>query len=130
MVDLVINLTAKSETLVRAAYPDIEASRFAVIAHPHYRTAYPKALDLAEARAAIGVPSADFVLCCAGSIRPSKGILEFAEVFIAAKASDERLIIAGDCTDQDYTGRLRAIAEQSGGSIDLRFGRLSIRTWR
>ena len=102
MVDLVINLTAELEALVRAAYPDIEASRFAVISHPHYRTAYPKALALGEARAAIGVPGDDFVLCCAGSIRPSKGILEFAEVFISAKANDERLIIADECTDEDY----------------------------
>ena len=102
MVDLVINLTAESEALVRAAYPDIEGSRFAVISHPHYRTAYPKALALGEARAALGIPGDDFVLCCAGSIRPSKGILEFAEVFSSAKANNERLIIAGECTDEAY----------------------------
>ena len=125
MVDLVINLTAESEALVRASYPDLEASRFAIISHPHYRTAYPKAVAIQDARAAMGVPGDDFILCCVGGIRPSKGILELAEVFSVAKSGNERLMISGECTDEGYGTQLRAIAERSGGSIYLRFGRLS-----
>jgi glycosyltransferase involved in cell wall biosynthesis len=128
MIDLVISLTPEAERMLREAYPDLEGKRRAVVPHPHYRSAYPKPMSVENARASLGIPLNDFVLCCIGSIRPSKGILEFAELYTRIAVSGERLIIAGACDDSDYLARLSAIAAEHAGAIDLRIGRVADET--
>ena len=125
LADLVICLTPEAERLLKDSYPDMENKRITVIPHPHYRTAYSPPLPMQDARGSLDIAQNDFVLCCAGGIRPSKGIAEFAECFAGIAGHDEKLIIAGACDDDDYTLKLQSIAHANSSAIDLRFGRLS-----
>lgn len=122
--DLVISLTSEAEQLLQQTYPDLQNKRITVIPHPHYRAAYPAPKPTAEARASLDIPPEDFVLCCVGAIRPSKGIAEFAEAYSRIAARGEKLLIAGACDDPDYLLKLRAIARGNAELIYLRVGRV------
>ena len=125
MIDLVINLTPEAERLLKITYPDLEGKRFAIVPHPHYRTAYPPPAPMQDARAALGVPVDDFMLSCIGNIRPNKGIAEFAGIFSRIAVPGERLMIAGLCDEHDYLLALKSIAGKKAGMIDLQIGRVS-----
>jgi beta-1,4-mannosyltransferase len=123
-VDLVISLSAWAERTLMATYPDLGDRRRAIIAHPHYRTAYPKPPSRSAARAALHLARNAFVVLATGNIRPSKGIAELAERFTRVARSDETLVIAGACDDHDMLVRLKAAVAAGSGSVVLRLGRV------
>jgi beta-1,4-mannosyltransferase len=121
-VDLIISLSDWAEHELIAAYPDLADKRRAVIPHPHYRTSYPKPSPREEARAALGLTQERFVVLAAGTVTPSKGVVQLAEQFVRIARPDETFLIAGACGDNQELRRLDNIAATSRGSVALRLG--------
>jgi beta-1,4-mannosyltransferase len=106
-VDALIGLTSRSLDLVCDAYPELRGRPRTVVPHPHYRTAYPAAPSIAEARAAVGLPLDHFIVAMVGIIRRSKGVPRAIEAFRRVRRRNESLLVSGHCEDAELAAEIR-----------------------
>jgi glycosyltransferase involved in cell wall biosynthesis len=66
-----------------------------IIPHGHYRGAYPDAMNRDEARAAMQIPSREFVLTFLGQIRAYKGVGALIRCFARTQVNNTRLLVVG-----------------------------------
>jgi len=92
-----------------------------VIAHGHYRDAYPKPPARDQARATLGFPSDRPLLLAFGQVRPYKGFTDLARRFRSCDI-EATLVIAGRPVDASTVASLEsAAADDPRIHTDLRF---------
>lgn len=107
-LDLIIGLSQTSLRLFLEEHPKARNVETAIIAHPHYCDAYPRA-DRAAARKRFGA-SQGTLIGVVGSLRPSKNVLETIKVFREVASETEQLLVAGAC-EPAYEGALKIAIE-------------------
>lgn len=82
----------------------IDASKFEVIPHGHYRDIYRSAIPSNDARQILGVPETGRIYLNLGMVRPYKGIERLLNIWQEHSEflEDSILLIAGQVTDEAY----------------------------
>jgi beta-1,4-mannosyltransferase len=111
-VDMVIGLSAASLSEVDAVYPQLGNVPRAVVAHGHYRHAYP-ACDLTreQARQAMGLVSTGRLLLFVGQVRDYKNVEALVASFRRVASAEDRLVVAGKALDPALAARIDQAAE-------------------
>jgi glycosyltransferase involved in cell wall biosynthesis len=102
LVDGCICLSARSQELVREAFPQLSCA-FAVVPHGHYRDVYPRTVTRAEARKRLGLGE-EFVFVHVGMVREYKNVPALMAAFAALGSC--RLIVAGEVFDEGLRRRI------------------------
>lgn len=120
-VDGVISLSGAGLAAARGRYPRLRTVPGAVIAHGHYRDAYPPAVPRPQARARLGVEQDAYLYAFVGRIRRYKQAPRLASAFRSLADADARLLIAGRPHDRHLEAELRR-AEAGDPRVLLRLG--------
>ncbi|MEY4575335.1 MAG: hypothetical protein RL701_38 [Pseudomonadota bacterium] len=97
-LDGFVSLTEHGLTAVRERFPELRAVPGFVVAHPHFRGAYPDNVSRAEARAALSIPADARVITYLGRIYAYKNVPELVRAFGQLQDTDTRplrLLVAG-----------------------------------
>ncbi len=106
-VDGVISLSAAGLAAAHARHPRLRAVPGAVIAHGHYRDAYPPAMPRAQARTRLGVDQKTYIYAFVGRIRRYKQVPSLAAAFRCLPDPNARLLIAGRPHDRGLEAEVR-----------------------
>lgn len=109
-VDGVISLTSSGVDLVQRAHPRLRATPTAVIAHGHYRNAYPAPADKSAARNLLDLPLDRRLVLYLGGIRPYKNTEHLVRTFAGAEMGDTTLVIAGRPANAELRSSIEAAA--------------------
>jgi glycosyltransferase involved in cell wall biosynthesis len=118
-VDAVIHLSHAGRYAVEAHHPALTALPHAVVAHGHFRDAYPNTVARQEARAAFGIPDSARVITFIGRVREYKNVPHLVRTVRAlpSDASDLVLLVAGQSQTSGLAEEIRAAA---GGDPRIR----------
>lgn len=108
-VDIAIAMDAAQLPELQRRFPEIPATRWRVIPHPHYREAFAERDTRAQTRAALGIGETTTLVSMIGNARPYKGIIEAIAAF-RATAGDRALLIAGIPGEDGFAAHIRAEA--------------------
>ena len=108
-VDAWIGLSERSRDLVGERFPELRRRASFVVAHGHYRDAYPQRCARGAARRALGLPGAARVMLHFGLLRPYKNVPLLIERFRQLAGDDHRLLIAG----RPYDAAIRRAVERA-----------------
>lgn len=109
LVDGWISLSSTASAEVLAAHPRLADRPTAVVAHGHYRGAYP------DGPAERFAPGRTVVF--AGRVKPYKGVPELLAAFSRLDRPDVRLVVAGRCDDAELAAELSRTTDPR---VDLR----------
>lgn len=110
--DGLVVMSDASAKLLRAKYSVAETTLVETVHHGHYIDCYPNEVSKTTARERLGIGGNEFVFLTLGALRPYKGHVEMLSAFEAMASPEDRLIIAGSASDQNYCTRLqKTIAE-------------------
>jgi glycosyltransferase involved in cell wall biosynthesis len=82
--------------------------RSVVISHGSYIGVYPDTISRDESRQMLGLDDADFVYLFVGQIRDYKGVDTLIDAYKKIEHLDTRLLIAGECSEQELKSSLRS----------------------
>jgi beta-1,4-mannosyltransferase len=116
-LDGLVHLSAHTCESFVDLYPSSSALPTVTLMHGHYCDDYPQGVTSAVARDRLGIAREARVALCFGLMRPYKGLVEFAELFVAGALADDVLVVAGPPHDSVVVAGLRAVAHRSGGKI-------------
>lgn len=110
-VDAVIHPSAAGKRAVESRYPCLSSRANALVAHGHFRGAYPDAITRDEARAALAVPAGAHVIAFVGRVREYKNVPHLVRTVRALQASASQvvLLVAG-------AAQTAALAEEIGSA--------------
>jgi beta-1,4-mannosyltransferase len=96
-VDAVIHLSTAGRLAVEARYRALAACPQVVVAHGHYRGAYPDTVDRCEARRALGIPAGAQVMTFIGKVRGYKNVPHLVRTVraLSPRAGEVILLVAG-----------------------------------
>jgi glycosyltransferase involved in cell wall biosynthesis len=94
-VDATIHLSESARLAAMTVFPPLRRRPAFVIAHQHYRDAYPPAPSREVARERLGQPTDARVITHVGYIRPYKAVPELIRAFRGVADPAARLLIAG-----------------------------------
>ena len=114
-LDGFISLTSYGLGAARERFPELREVPGFVVAHPHFRGAYPDVLTRAQARSALGIAPDARVVAYLGRILEYKNVPELVRVFLqtvaGSAASDARpwqLLVAGQPRSPTQTAQVTA----------------------
>lgn len=111
-----ISLTRSAHAAVLERYPDLGQLESAIIAHGHYRGAYPDTVTRAQARERLGIAPDQFVFGFFGMVRPYKNVPGLIKAFRSLRHDDALLLIRGH-VQGGYRGEVEAAC---GGDAAVR----------
>lgn len=111
-VDAVIHLSQAGRFAVEAHYPSLTSLPHAVVAHGHFRDAYPDTVGREDARAALGISGSARVVTFIGRIREYKNVPHLVRTFraIPPEAGDLVLLVGGGVQTPQLATEIRAAA--------------------
>lgn len=122
MVDGIISL---SETAREEAYDEFPALRSVpskVVAHGHYRSAYPDSVSKDEARGRLQVSREARMALFIGRIRPYKNVVPLIKTFRKWEEEKARLLVAGNPVSDELAQRIHSAAQSDARvRTELRF---------
>lgn len=98
-VDTVVAMAPSVIAAVGASLPEVAATRFVTIPHPHYRSHYCATAEPAAVRRRLDIPQGAHLMAAVGIARRYKRLPELIAAFAAAARPDEYLLVAGACHD-------------------------------
>ena len=123
LVDGFMTLSPETVAPVREAYPALARRPYASPNHPRYDIA-STSFDRRSARSALGLCETATVFTFFGLIRPTKGVVDLAEAFVALQGDQYRLVIAGDPAHAGYMEQIRTVLGDDP-RVHLRLGHVS-----
>ncbi len=111
-VDAVIHPSAAGRQAVEARYPDLRIRPRAVVAHGHFRGAYPDTIARNDARASLGIPAGARVLAFVGRVRRYKNVPHLVRTFraLSPSAGEVVLLVGGASQTPALAEEVRAAA--------------------
>ncbi|HEY8259046.1 MAG TPA: glycosyltransferase [Gemmatimonadales bacterium] len=111
-VDAVLHPSAAGQRAVETRYPALARLPHAVVAHGHFRGAYPDTIGRDEARARFAIPAGARVLAFVGRVREYKNVPHLVRTMRALPpdAGDLVLLIAGAPQTPKLAAEIRAAA--------------------
>ena len=124
--DGVMVMSEASRELLQQSYQLPNRTKVETVYHGHYIDCYPNDMSRIEARKHLDVPDGDQVFLSVGSIRPYKGHLKLIRDFGEVAKPNQRLIIAGGSSNNDYLEMIQSEADKqvaaTGCKIDTHLG--------
>lgn len=111
-VDAVLHPSAAGQRAVEARYPSLARLPHAIVAHGHFRGAYPDTVARDEARTRFAIPAGAHVLVFVGRLREYKNVPHLIRTMRALPpdAGDLILLVAGAPQTPKLAAEIRAAA--------------------
>jgi glycosyltransferase involved in cell wall biosynthesis len=111
-VDAVIHPSTAGQLAVEARYPSLAARPHSVVAHGHFRGAYPDTVARDEARRALGIPAGARVITFIGKVRRYKNVPHLVRTVrtLPPRAGEVILLVAGASQTQALAEEVLAAA--------------------
>jgi beta-1,4-mannosyltransferase len=110
-VDAAICLSERSRTMAFERFPGLIGRPMHVVAHGHYRDAYPQGMTREAARQRLALPVEATVLLHFGLMRPYKNVPHLIRTFRAAPIPDAMLLVVGKPFEPTIEREARDAAE-------------------
>jgi glycosyltransferase involved in cell wall biosynthesis len=113
-VDAVIHLSHAGRFAVEAHYPSLTSLPHAVVAHGHFRDAYPNTVSREDARATLGIADSARVITFIGRIREYKNVPHLVRTFraISRDSGDLVLLVGGGPQTRELAEEIRVAASE------------------
>ena len=121
-VDGFISLSRHGKRMAERVFPPLQDVPGFVVAHGHYRAAYPNEMNQAEARAALDLDSEAPVMLYVGRIRRYKNVPHLVRTFRQLDRRDVRLLVVGNPASSTLRSEIETAADSDGRlRLALRF---------